>query len=247
MKKLIIVMLFIIFITGCDKKIDKVEDKKEEIQQEEIKDITLNFENIEKVALREVIPSEQYTKVKTIYLKNLIENKDIPIQLYADKMEEKSNIFAFVQDNNKYYEIGNVSDFGLDAIGKIEPIDITKDNTYEILISGGLGATNIGFKIIDFVDNKWVMLLESSNIEFLDLDNDGTNELISSSRGSVPSYVLIYRYNGDNFEVADISKQTNNEYALIIYGENNEYKIETGTKNNPKFYKYERGKLIKEE
>ncbi len=206
--------------------------------------INLNFTPIQTEVLKEGSPNENLIYEKSMSLGNLFGQGEIVIDLYYEKVMEESvkpnAAYAFLQCNDKVYELGNVSSYGLEDL-KIEAADRTFDGKSEIEIVGGVGATYIQLQLIGYnaETNEFVNLLTMGSPEYVDLDRDGRDELLGVSAGVVPSYVDIFRWNGEHFEMADISKETNHFY-VALQNENGIWYIEAGNfdENNKMVYTY---------
>lgn len=206
--------------------------------------ISLKFSAIMAEALKERLPNENMIYEKSISLENLFDQEEVVIDLYFEKSQEESvesnAVDAFLQYNNKVYELGTVSNYGLEDL-KVEAVDRTFDGKNEIEIVGELGATYIEMKLIGYNEEtkELVNLLTMGTPEYIDLDHDGTDELIGVSAGIVPGYVNIYRWNGKHFEMAEISKVTKSLYSGLENKKDTLY-IVTGNydENNKMIFRY---------
>lgn len=217
--------------------------------------VDLKFTPIPTEALKEGTPDENFIYEKSITLGNMFGKGEIIVDLYYEKASEESVepniVYAFLQYNNKIYELGNVSSYGLKDL-KIEAADRTFDGKKEIEIVGGVGTTYIQLQLIGYNEetNDFIRLLTMGSPEYADLDQDGTYELLGVSSGVVPSYVNIFRWNREHFEMADVSEETNCFYSALK-NQNDTWYIEAGNydENNKMIYTYfiyRGGKLIEQ-
>lgn len=107
---------------------------------------------------------------------------------------------------------------------------------------GGSGATCETAWVIGYKDGKWHCFLDYSNLNINDLDEDGRQELTATSRGSLPTFVEIFKWNGNCFESADVTTCTKMEYSTL-YNKNSRWIIESGNANEPYYYIYKGSKL----
>ena len=215
--------------------------------------INLAFTPVPKTALIEQLPEEGWVLGKSIYFGNLSEQVESTVHLYIDNNGNPDLkpcdgiIYGFLEYEDKFYELGVVSSYGIDYID-VNLADRTFDKIKEIHIVGDMGATSRELKIISYnkTNQGWENLLTISNPQIVDLDNDSKEELLAVSMGSLPPFVEIYKWNNDHFEKADIAEATGSLYAKIDTI-NNEWIIETGLQGSEEttFYKYEDGNLIK--
>ena len=219
------------------------------------KTIDLTFTPIPREVLKEGIPDEGWTKAKSIYFGNLENQVESTLHLYLDNegntdlRPDEGTIYGFMEHGGRFYEIGAVSYYGVDNVN-VNSEDRNYDGIKEIEIAGYMGATYIEMKIIAYNESnhQWENLLTMGSPEIIDLDNDGQDELIAVSVGSLPTFVDIYKWNNDNFERADIPEATESGFARL-YMSKGEWIIETGIivdDKTPKttLYKYKDGKLL---
>lgn len=219
------------------------------------KTIDLLFTEVPKIALKEAIPNEGWVKAKSIYFGSLENQVESTVHLYLDSdgnMDLRPNegtVYGFLEHDKMLFEIGVVSSYGIDKVN-INLADRNYDGIKEIEIVGNMGATYIEMKIIAYNESnhQWENLLTMGSPEIVDLDNDGKEELIAVSAGSLPPFVDIYKWNNNSFEKADISELTKSTFSLL-YMLKGEWIIETGIIEDYKsvetvLYKYIDGKLI---
>ena len=219
------------------------------------KTIDLTFTPEPRETLKEGVPKEGWTKAKSIYFGNLENQIESTLHLYidnegnADLRPGEGIIYGFIEHGGRFFEIGIVSYYGIDNVD-VNLADRNYDGIKEIEIVGDMGATYIEMKIIAYNESnhQWENLLTMGSPEIIDLDNDGQDELIAVSVGSLPTFVDIYKWNNDNFERADIPEATESGFARL-YMSKGEWIIETGIivdDKTPKttLYKYKDGKLL---
>jgi len=203
--------------------------------------------------LEESIPNEEWIKAKKGKHWDIEGQKEVDIHLYIDitqKSVEHADVYAYLEYKGNLYNIGIVGAFGLEDIS-ITPVDRTSDDFGWIGITGGMGATYVQMIIISYNKEQdvWMKSAELGSPDMMDLDNDGSKEFVVTSRGSLPSYVQIYRWNNSQFEMVDVAEDTGNEYAQLINQEG-QFLIEMGGSldnidpNDARFYKYDKGSLV---
>ncbi|MEN6312651.1 MAG: YARHG domain-containing protein [Clostridiaceae bacterium] len=194
-------------------------------------------------------PENGWQEIKSVALDN-VNNSNIIVRLFGKSAENNNEIRAYIDQEGKLYSLGTVSNYGVEKV-HIFQYDVTKDKAYELMVTGDVGASASVTKIIhyDSQTNTWIQLLETGYTQFIDIDHIPGTEIISTSTGSIPSSVCIYRWNGEAFERLDVSATTGNDYAYMqerypmywfVTGEN------TNGKNTEeqKYYAYTDGKLV---
>lgn len=262
--KLILLFISIIMIlSACNNNKNKNEEtspnnnditENEDNDNSAQKTIDLTFTPVPKTTLKEQLPKKGWIKGKSIYFGNLPEQIESTVHFYIDNNNNpdlkpgNGTIYGFLEHENKFYELGVVSNYGIDYV-EVNLTDRTFDGMKEIHIIGDMGATSRELKIISYNETNqvWENLLTMGNSQFVDLDNDNKEELLAVSMGSLPPFVNIYKWNNDQFEKTDIAEATESLYARIETI-NNEWIIETGLQGSEKItlYKYEKGKLIEQ-
>jgi hypothetical protein len=184
--------------------------------------VNLHYSDVSNEVLKEGYPKENMMFEKSISLEDLYDNDKVVINLYSDKILEESVdsnlIYAFLEFKGKMYDIGYVSNYGLEDL-TIEAVDRTDDSINDIEIVGDMGATYIEMKIIKYNNEtkKFVNVLTMGTPKTVDLDQDGSDELMGVSVGSLPGYVDVYRWNENHFEKVEISEATNSTYVNLEY------------------------------
>jgi predicted small secreted protein len=231
----------------------KVGVEEKENNAEVNKDINLSFEPVIPKELVKSDPNEEWIKAKTIKYWEMAGQKETTVHLYIDNTQkriENADVYAYLEHKGNLYIIGHVGSYGLESIS-INSVDRTSDGINEIEIIGGVGAAYVQMVIVSYNKEKddWIKLVQMGSPEVVDLDQDGKKELIATSRGSIPPFVHIYRWNGNQFEMADVERDKRNNFARLR-NQTGSYIIETGHWEYDKpvksdFYKYDNGKLVK--
>ncbi|WP_034327786.1 DUF3221 domain-containing protein [Alkaliphilus transvaalensis] len=192
--------------------------------------VTLDFSPIKPEILKPGKPEDSWLLEGLIDFSWQYDDRILEVYLYRRDFEEDPlghEIFAFLQDENDMYEIGLVANYGIRSLG-IELDDVTHNGNKEIILEGSLGATYVETKIIgQDHEGNWVLWLSGGSYNHIDLDGNGQMEWVATSSGSLPPYVVIYRWNGESFEWADVSAAVGGNYANLIQ-KNNEWILESG-------------------
>ncbi len=231
--------------------------KKEKDNNVEKKTIDLNFIPVSKEILNEGLPKEEWVIAKSIYFGDLSNQIESTLHLYIDNTVSpdlrpgEGTIYGFLEHENKFFELGVISNYGIDDVN-VNLTDRTADDIKEIEIEGLIGATYSELKIVSYneINHQWENILTMGTPTVIDLDTDGKEDLIAGSAGSLPPYIDIYKWNNDHFGKVDIAEATESDYASLSQI-NGMWFVETGLIKNGKFfgnkiYKYEAGKLIEQ-
>jgi len=194
-------------------------------------------------------PENGWQEIKSVALDN-VNSSNIIVRLFGKSAENNNEIRAYIDQEGKLYSLGTVSNYGVEKV-HIFQYDVTKDQAYELMVTGDVGASASVTKIIhyDSQTNTWIQLLETGYTQFIDIDHIPGSEIISTSTGSIPSFVLIYRWNGTAFEKLDVSAETGSDYAYM-QERYPMYWFVTGKITNgkiteeQKYYTYTDGKLV---
>lgn len=207
------------------------------------------------VELKKGVPAEVWALSQDIEVKGVGDRDQITVKLYVKPAVGTSSsktatgeVMAFLEDGKNLYEIGIISQYGVIST-EVKSQDVNNDGKGEIVIKGQMGASSAMFKVIgpDSLSGKWLQLLDTDYTEVMDLDMDGSNELVTTSVGSLPPYVWIYSWNRDHFEKMDVAEATGNEYANILNRGTGIIRIESGVKDRKHIYVYKDGELVEEE
>lgn len=194
-------------------------------------------------------PESGWQEIKSIALDN-VNGINIIVRLFGKSAENNNEVRAYIDHEGKLYSLGIVSNYGVEKV-RIFQYDVTNDQAYELMVTGEVGAAAAVTRIIhyDQQTNAWVQLLETDYTQYVELDHIPGLEIVSTSTGSIPSFVWIYRWNGEAFERLDVSATTGSNYAYMqerypmywfVTGEI------TNRKNTEeqKYYAYTDGKLV---
>ncbi|SCY51409.1 DUF3221 domain-containing protein [Alkaliphilus peptidifermentans] len=210
-------------------------------------EVELEFTPLQPQWLLKGEADESLEYVRTLEYQNQALN---PYKVQIYKNIEMENIMnGFLIYDKVSYDLGEITGYGEDGLN-IYTDDMTNNGVEEIIIDGLMGATYVETKVIGINDEyQPVMILKGGSFEVVDLDNNGEREWIAASRGSLPPYVTIYRWNGDIFQFADVEKALGTNYALY-YAENNIWFVESGFWQGDKelvsaIYTYDSGKLTR--
>ncbi len=249
-KMILVLLLVIIFVILVKIKFEKDNNV-------EKKTIDLNFLPVPMETLKEGLPKEGLVIAKSIYFGDLSNQIESTLHLYVDNTVSpdlkpgEGVIYGFLENENKFFELGVISNYGIDDTN-VNLTDKTADDIKEIEIEGLMGATYSELKIISYNENnkQWENILTMGTPTIVDLDMDGKEELIAGSSGSLPPYIDIFKWNNEHFEKADIVEATESDYATLSQV-NGTWFIETGLiedgkSSGNKLYKYESGKLIEQ-
>lgn len=198
--------------------------------------------------LKEAAPGKGWEVLKSSDLE-FAGGKKLTVKCCGQVAVDAREIRAFLEYGGKSFEIGTISNYGMDQV-YIQMIELTGDSTEELTITGDMGSTISVTKILGYDARGcfWTQLLDADNTIMTDLDTDGTMEVTSCSKGSLPSYLWIYKWNGKAYSMLDAAAATGNEYALlkeldsgccIEAGE-----VRQGEKPDYHYYFYRDGKLI---
>lgn len=171
--------------------------------------------------------------------------------LYKDVKNVKF-ITAFLEDRGVWYNIGLVSNEGL------QRVDVKQGSfaEEEIQISGPLIDWTIKLLRYNAAEKRWeIHDFEGHLVKEIDLNKDGIQELVSPEENTVPPMVTVHRWNKDSkvYESAqvdiDASKMYNIDrdkqltYSYLFQEEGNWY-IEFGVSDEQhQFLQYENGVL----
>ncbi|KKM11118.1 hypothetical protein SY88_10325 [Clostridiales bacterium PH28_bin88] len=218
------------------------------VQQNSIQEIDLSF-TPEFIEVLEIVQlDKEWVKVKSVEVLDVAGNLKVVIHLYMKPGASESDrgvVRAALEDQGNMYDLKAVGDNGLDSVS-IEAKDINHNGTNELIITGSMGAAYIERNIVSFIpaEKRWVKLLTMGTPWEIDLDGDGKDDVVAVSGGVLPGYVLIYRWNEDHFERADVAEATGNFYAIPQQTDGKVW-IQSGKPDEPpRYYQYLNGKLV---
>lgn len=193
-------------------------------------------------------PGTGLIRVKTIELANVGEQNRVWVHLYRYAADLYSNdIIAFLTDGKKVYSLGMVSINGQRNI-TVSAIDSNHDGTNEVQISGSFSEGVVNTKIFGLTgQNRWVKWLSCDHLASYDLNQDGREELVAFSPNNRSPYVIIFRWEKDHFEKADVAGSLGSSYATLLLS-GSAIAIQVGRQGEDgvrqQLYLYDDGKLF---
>lgn len=206
-------------------------------------EIEMAFAPVPSYALQtiELGPSAKIVADKAV----TVDGRDIRLEL-RQKPDTPTEIYASLRDEDRHYEIGLVGSYGLEGVQEPRTMDVTGDGQEELLLTGAMGASYEETKVIryDSAEAAWKNVLTMGSPAVVDLDDDGKDDLAAVSMGSVPSYVFLFRWNRDGFEMADASSALGKSDARLVKVDGRT-RIQSGSDaQNLSTYRYANGRLI---
>ena len=254
--KLAVVLVLLMIVTTACVQVSKGggDNQPSSDTTQGIQTINLSYAPVSTNRLEEGQPGENLVMGKSMYIGVVPKQIEATIYLYVEVGSEggetnTGTAYGFLEYEGKLYEIGEVGNYGLDSV-RIDLFDKTYDGIKDIVITGPKGAAYEEMNIISYnQENKeWMNILTMGSPQIVDLDDDGVEELVAVSAGSLPSYVDFYRWGQNRFEKASVTEATGKDYAQL-YNKNGQWIIESGKLGNGKaetiqYYRYDNGKLI---
>ncbi|WP_202080635.1 hypothetical protein [Caldalkalibacillus salinus] len=163
--------------------------------------------------------------------------------------EEEGVYGAYLESEGHFYYLKEYHAFNTSNHPHPITIDVKRreDVGSYIELAGRGGATSEDRDMFVYLQSEqsWVRLAIDNTTEE-DLNHDGTSLLVATSRGSVPSFVHILRWNGQRFEYTNVTEATGNDYARLREINDKTY-IEVGDlyETNFDIYQYDQGILKK--
>ena len=149
------------------------------------KTIDLNFIPVPKEILNEGLPKEEWIIEESIYFGDLSNQIESTLHLYVNTISSdleagEGAIYGFLEHENKLYELGVISNYGIDDVN-VNLKDRTYDGIKEIEIEGWMGATYSELKIVSYneIIKQWENILTMGTPTIVDLDMDGKEDLIA--------------------------------------------------------------------
>jgi hypothetical protein len=202
--------------------------------------IDLKFKPMPVEELKFLMHDEKWRLIENRIVLNVSGVTHVLINLYQ---KNESEIHIVLQDKHGFYDL----DFVLE--GEPERLtaqakDMNGDGVGELVLMTDRGVTYKEVKVYAYDGEKWKCILATENLIEIDLDSDGKMELVTTSMGSLPGYVWIYRWAEQRFEESDIAADLNALYAVLTTLDGKTV-IEAGKANDPKYYAYSKGKLLR--
>jgi hypothetical protein len=221
---------------------DQYEDEPTSKTVDEI--VELDFEPIPNEILVKTELPKEWTQHKIVEVDSFPNFKQLKIHLYED---DEEFFYAYLEDDEQnYYLLG---DYGHSEIQKMDSIQIEVRERFDIgtylEIEGGGGAISVNKQFFGYNESmqEWINW-DMTNTTEEDLNHDGKPLLVVTSRGSAIPFVFIKRWNGEQFEQADVGQAIGKRYA-ILHTINGKTWIQSGNGENSSIYRYEDGKLIR--
>lgn len=144
------------------------------------------------------------------------DGRSIILHLYSQEGTDGHETRAFLEYSNTMTELGTVSSKGTEHLFAYWH-EMTNNEIEELIITGQTGASAVTTKVLSLDTDTiaWRLLLEANNLNFIDLDENPGMDAVSTSVGSLPSFVKIYSWNGNCFEELDAAIATGNDYATL--------------------------------
>lgn len=243
--------LLLLLATGCQE--DKAQPTVQVPPQtdspaHEPEPIPLPFKRVAVERLTATDAPSELIKVKSFGLKRISGVKDVSVHLYVDpqfrEQPEQGEVIAYLQDGAGLYNLGLVSDYGV-AQTNVQAVDLTGDGRAEIELFGPLGSHYERLQVLGFDEGReeWLRYLETGSPLKKDLDGDGRAELLAVSKGTVPSYLWIYRWQNGQFAMADLGKALASESVRLVEDTSGPL-IEAASKDSTRLYRYRQGHLL---
>ncbi len=156
---------------------------------------------------------------------------------------DEGRVALILQDRFGFYDLKMELEEGEPDRVAVTAMDLNGNGANELLLTADSGATIKEARVYTYDGDSWLCLLATENLIIADISNDGRDELITTSMGSLPGYVWIYRWTGSNFEKSDVNEGTENIYAALVTVDGRTL-IETGKANEPQYYLYTEGILV---
>ncbi|MDP4095128.1 MAG: hypothetical protein Q8920_17470, partial [Bacillota bacterium] len=146
-------------------------------------EINAKFSPIAVRNLPEGKPQAGLTELKSQVFTDIL-GRNVIVKFYGKKNESKGEITAVIDSAGKTYSLGVIGNYGVEGVG-VSELDINNDKVNELWITGSNGASSSVSKLVGYngTSGTWDLLLDTSYVEQIDLDGDGSFELVSTSTG----------------------------------------------------------------
>lgn len=201
------------------------------------------FQPIALTILQEASPEEGWVKLSEQALEDIAGQRAV-VLFFRQDGKEKGEIKAFLQQDQKMYGLGMVGNYGIEQVYALQT-DMNGDKRNDLKISGAVGASASVTKVLgyDSETHLWSQWLEAGGIIEVDLNEDGTVELVEVSQGSLPPYAYIYRWRNGSYEKLDVARATGNVYADLLYRQSSGYCFTAGKEKELRYCRYDGEKL----
>lgn len=245
-------LLLLLLATGCqeDKAQPTVQPPQPDARANEPQPIPLPFEPVAVERLTTTDEPVELVKVKSFGLQRISGVKDVLVHLYVDpqfrERPEQGEVIAYLQDGADLYNLGLVSDYGVAPVS-VQAVDWSGDGRAEMELFGPLGSHYEQIQVLGFdaEQKEWLRYLTTGSPLKTDLDGDGREELLAVSKGTVPSYLWIYRWQNGQFAMADPGKVLASESVRLVEDASGPL-IEAAGKDNTRLYRYQQGELLEQ-
>lgn len=168
---------------------------------------------------------------------NNISGIDVILLNYYKANDE---VKLILQDRHGFVDL----DMPIENIEEVQLLaeDVNNDGGNELIVKVNMGATYQAVRVYDYYGENWRCILDTHNLTSMDMDNDGQKELATTSMGSLPPYLYLYKWDGSNFLASDVAKDIGGIYAVIEKQEGKNL-IQAGDAENHKLYRYIDGRL----
>lgn len=202
-------------IVEPEKKTDSLAEPFEGAIQE-AGQVNPNFSDEPVLKLLESQPANGWYEAGRINLDNA-GGRPVTVRLYGNREENSGEITAFLDHEGTLLGMGLAGYYGIEKV-EISQYDLTNDGINELILMGELGATASITKVYSFDSSldQWYQLLETGFVQYIELDENPGWEIVSTSIGSLPPHVLIYKWNGKAYEKLDVAVATGNDYAYLL-------------------------------
>ena len=201
--------------------------------------VDLNFRPQPITKLSYMSYSENWKSIGSKAIKNISGLSEVLINFYNINEYETRLV---LQDKNGFVDLGMSFEGDIDGVTLLST-DVNNTGGQELVIMINKGATYMEVNVYDYDGTGWRCILESENIIIVDIDNDGLPNLVTTSMGSLPPYVFLYRWDGYQFLKCDIAADVGSLYVALSLTEEGKNIIHAGDQNSFKLYEYYDGRL----
>ena len=206
----------------------------------EVRDIiNLNFMPQPIAKLSYIDYNEKWKSLGNQSMKNISGVSEILVNYYqVDQVETK----LILQDKYGFVDLDMSLEGEIDRVTLFSK-NVNNEDGLELIVMVDRGSTYKDVKIYDYDGESWRCILASDNIIVVDIDNDGIDNLVSTSMGSLPPYISIYFWDGGQFLKSDVVADIGSVYATLSISKEGKNIIQAGDENKYKLYEYYDRKL----
>ncbi len=202
--------------------------------------IKLNFVPMPEKKLINVLFDDNKVLVDNITVFNIAGVEKVLVNLYR---KDTNEFEVILQDKFGFYDMEMVFEGEPERLTVLAD-DVNNDGASELILIADKGITYKDTKVYTYDGENWKCILATVNLIKLDLDNDNNMDLITTSMGSLPQYICIYKWENDKFFKSDIVEDVGAQYATLNSFESKTV-IELGIDTSPVYYTYSKGNLYK--